>query len=208
MVSRIPPASPAAIMLREEVVEGLRVLAHGVGEARATLDVHPSLLEDSRERLVLLLTAQDLETLDEGQTRVDHDGELPDEDREVLGRNASPELRDGDFLALLLDGRDEDLVAPQEGESGLAALGRLLPGDGLAVACLSLVDERWHGPLLRSHEHRTSDATETHRAPGRAGGRPPVCGVVRPAPRLIMSCSSSGFELAPRAVWRAIWRVR
>ena len=56
-------------MLREEVVEGLGVLAHGVGEGGPALHVHPGLLEDLGEGLVLLLRPQDLQALHEGQTR-------------------------------------------------------------------------------------------------------------------------------------------
>ena len=103
----------------EEVVEGLGVLAHGVGEAGAALDVHAGLLEDLGEGLVLLLAAQDLQALHEGQTGVDHDRELAHEDGEVLGGDAAAELGQGDLLALLLDRGDQDLVAPQERPSRL-----------------------------------------------------------------------------------------
>ena len=100
--------------VREQVVEDLGVLAHGVGEAGAALHVHAGLLEDLGEGLVLLLAAQDLEALHERQTGVDHDRELAGEDGEVLGGHAAAELRQGDLLALLLDRRDQDLVAPQQ----------------------------------------------------------------------------------------------
>src|ERR1044071_6012306 len=59
----------------EEVVEGLGVLPHGVGEGSAAFHVHARLLQDLREGLVLLLAAQDLEALDQGETGVDHDRE-------------------------------------------------------------------------------------------------------------------------------------
>ena len=97
MVSRIPPASPGRDHVGEEVVEDLGVLAHGVGEAGAALDVHPGLLQDLREGLVLLLAAQDLEALHERQAGVDHDRELAGEDREVLGGHAAAELGQGDL---------------------------------------------------------------------------------------------------------------
>ena len=89
MVSRIPPASPAAIMLQNSASNtfGCRFIA-------SASDMPPStsvrVCEDHlREILVLFLIAQDVETLDERQTGVDHHRELPREHGEVLRRHAA-----------------------------------------------------------------------------------------------------------------------
>ena len=81
----------------EEVVEGLGVLAHGVGQAGPALHVHARLLQDLGEVLVLLLGAQDLQALHEGQPGVDHDRELAGEDGQVLGGHAAAELGQRDL---------------------------------------------------------------------------------------------------------------
>ena len=134
----------------EQVVEGLRVLAHGVGEGGAAFHVHARLLEDLGEGLVLLLAAQDLEALDEGQTGVDHDRELAHEDGQVLGGDAASELRQDHLLALLLDGGDQDLVPAQEGHDGFLVLGHALARNRLAVAGLAFPDVSRHQDLLRT----------------------------------------------------------
>src|SRR6185295_13261831 len=98
-----------------------------------------------------------------------------------------------DLLPLLLHGGDEDLVAPQEGHHGFLVLGHALSRDHLPIPGLALPDESRHG-LLLAQSHSVTATLANHRCPGRAVGRPPACGVERPAPRLIMSCSSSGME--------------
>ena len=130
----------------EEVVEGLGVLAHGVGQAGAALHVHAGLLQDLGEGLVVLLAAQDLQALHEGQAGVDHDGELAGEDGEILGGDAAAQLGQGDLLALLLDRGDEDLLAAEQGHDGFLVVGHALAGDGLAFPRLALPDESGHRP--------------------------------------------------------------
>ncbi len=59
MVSRMPPASPAATMFTNSPREGLGVPAEGVGQGVAGLDVEDHLLGDVLQRLVLGLRRQD-----------------------------------------------------------------------------------------------------------------------------------------------------
>ena len=90
-----------------ERVERLRVALHAVGERRAALDVLAHLEDDRGKVLVRLLLAEDLEALHERQPGVDHDGELPGEDRQILGRHALAGLgcaRRGFGLGLRLGG--------------------------------------------------------------------------------------------------------
>jgi hypothetical protein len=107
-----------------EIVEGLGVPPHGVGQRRARLDVLAHLQEDLREALVLLLVREDLEALHQRQSGVDHDGELAGEDRERLGRHPAPDLGEGDLLAALADAGDDDVLAAQGREGDLLGVGR------------------------------------------------------------------------------------
>jgi len=84
------------------------------------------LLEGLGEGLVLLLAAQDLETLHEGKAGVDHHRELPGEDRQILGGHAAAELRQRDLSPLLLDRRDQDLVAAQQCHDRFLVVGHAL----------------------------------------------------------------------------------
>ena len=68
-----------------------------------------------KPRGLVLLASQDLETLDQRQTSVDHDRELADEDRHVLVTDTGPELRKGNLLPLLFDAGDEDLLTAEHG---------------------------------------------------------------------------------------------
>jgi hypothetical protein len=70
--------------------------------------------QDLLKEFVLLLTRQNLETLDERQTGVDHDRELAREDRELLGLHAAAELGHVEFLALLGHFGGSDLLALQQ----------------------------------------------------------------------------------------------
>jgi hypothetical protein len=75
---------------------------------------------------------------------VDHDGELADEDRQVLGGHAAARLGQRDFLALLLDGGDQDVLAAEHRHDGVFVLRDALAGDRLTVLRLALVDECRH----------------------------------------------------------------
>src|SRR5262249_21713772 len=126
-------------------------------------------LEDLREVLVLLLAAQDLQALHEGQAGVDHDRELAREDGQVLRGDAAPELRERYLLALLLDRRDQDLVAAQEGHHRFLVLRVAFPGHHLAVPGLALPDECRHRALL---DQRPEGATSGPLDASAAGLRP------------------------------------
>ena len=101
--------------VREEVVEDLGMLAHRVGEARAGLDVLADLHERALEGLVFLLAAEDLEALHERQTGVDHDRELPGEDRDELRRNLPPNFGTAISFPFSLTAVTIDLLPPQNG---------------------------------------------------------------------------------------------
>src|SRR5204862_4716320 len=110
---------------------------------RAALDVAARGEDDAGEVLVLLLGAEDLEALDEGQARVDHHRELPREDGEVLriDRSRAPlagRLRGG-LLLHGVDLRDEDLLTPERLHRRVNGLGNVLAGDRLPGACSSAV---------------------------------------------------------------------
>jgi hypothetical protein len=118
----------------EELIEDLRVAAHGGGQRRALLHVLPRLAEGLREELVVLLLREDFQTLDEREARVDHHGELAREDRQLLGLDlaALGELGDGHLAPLLLDGGEHHLLAPQELAQRLAVVGHALADHHLA----------------------------------------------------------------------------
>ncbi len=137
--------------VREQRVERLRMLAHRVGQRRAALDVGPRLQDDGGEVLVLLLGAEDLEALHEGQAGVDHHRELPREHREVLRRGLLPQLaglglrrRRGRLLLGRVDPRDEDLLAPERGDRRVHRVGGPLAAHRLSRARPSGVCESRH----------------------------------------------------------------
>ncbi len=117
MRSRIPPVSPASTMLTKSWSKtfGWRAIAAASVEPSSTscrICVRTML-----EVLVLLLLREDLQTLDERQTGVDHDGELAREDGEVFGLDLlapAADLRHGDLAPLLLDRGEHDLLAAQQ----------------------------------------------------------------------------------------------
>ena len=106
------------------------------------LDVLPHLEDDGGKILVRLLLAEDVETLDEGQAGVDHDRELPREDREVLRRHALARLgrvRPGLGLGFSLcrrlgriDACHHDLLAAQRRDSRVHRVGYTLASDRLS----------------------------------------------------------------------------
>ena len=98
------------------------MLLHGVGERGAALDVLTHGEEHFLEVRVVLLASQDLETLDQRQTGVDHDGELTREDRDVLAADASAELGEGNLLPFLLDAGDENLLPPKHRDYGILGI--------------------------------------------------------------------------------------
>jgi hypothetical protein len=67
-----------------QVVKDLGVLFQGVGEGRASLDRRLDVQEDTLELGLLLLRSQDVQALDQRETRVYHSCELAAEYDQVL----------------------------------------------------------------------------------------------------------------------------
>ncbi len=193
-----------------ERVEDLRVPLHRIGERRAALDVGPRLEDDLREVLVLLLVAEDVEALHQRQAGVDHDGELPREDGQVLRVDAAALRLAGRLrLGLRLRGgdlRDEDLVAAERDACRLEGVGDALAAHRFTAACPTGVCEggHWFDSRLSTFDFgfRLSTLTLDSRGYRRTGGLAPGGGAVpgplprpapetTPTPRLIMSISSS-----------------
>ena len=98
----------------EQIIEGRRLPLHRLGQGHARLDVGSHAVDDLGELLVLLLIREDLEALHERQASVEHDGELPGEDRDVLDRDPHRQVwQEGNLLALLLEIGDLNLLAAQ-----------------------------------------------------------------------------------------------
>src|SRR5687767_11867475 len=84
---------------------------HRGSESGAFFNVLSDLQQDLLKILVVLLLCEDLETLDQRQTGVDHHRKLPGEHRQVFRFYflASTYLWDADLAALLFDGRKRNL---------------------------------------------------------------------------------------------------
>ena len=138
--------------VREQRVERLRVLSHGVSERLSAFDVGSRLEDHGREVLVLLLAAENVEALHERQPRVDHHRELPDEHRQVLGRDLLPELPRlrgllGRRLGLRLGRRDprhHDLLAPKGRDGSVHRVGRAFTAHRLSSASASRIGKCRH----------------------------------------------------------------
>src|SRR4051812_42294953 len=88
-----------------EVVKDLGEPTHGVRQRRAAFyrDAHAG--ESALEGHILLVGRKDLEALHQGQAGIDHDGELAEEDCDLLRFYlAAAEFWQGEFFALFLDG--------------------------------------------------------------------------------------------------------
>src|SRR5262249_36712626 len=70
--------------VRIELFKHSRMFGHRIGQRHTGLDVGSRLKNDFLKMLVVLLLAQDLETLHERKSRVQHYRELPCKQREVL----------------------------------------------------------------------------------------------------------------------------
>src|SRR5258708_22420777 len=96
---------PAGLARLDHVdVQGVKYVwraSHGGGERRAAFDLATRVDQDFLEKLVLLLASENLETLHEWKTSVDHDGELAGEDCQFLGLHTTAELGHVEFFALL-----------------------------------------------------------------------------------------------------------
>ena len=82
------------------------------------------------ESRVLLVCRQNFQTLHQRQAGVDHDRELAEENRDVLGLDlAGAERRHDKFLALFPDGARRDAFAPQLAGQRLLVGSNPLAGD-------------------------------------------------------------------------------
>ena len=97
-----------------QIVEDDRILAHGIGQRGATFDRGPDTEQRFLKAGVLLVGAQNFQTLHQRQAGVDHDGELAEEHRHVLDLDlATAKSGQGEFLALLPDAAWRDAFLPE-----------------------------------------------------------------------------------------------
>src|SRR5437867_1998095 len=132
----------------EEVVEDLRVLPERLGKGGAALDLAGDLAGDVAEGLRVALLGQDREALRERQASVDHRGELPCVDGQVLVLDLTADLLDGrDLGRALLDRGGDDAPRAQLRDRGGAIVGLDLAGDqGASRAAAIRVQS--HGAFL------------------------------------------------------------
>src|ERR1043166_8977865 len=97
---------------------------HRGRERRTFFDVLSHLEQGLLKVLVVLLLGQDLETLDQRQTGVDHHGKLARKDRQVfrLDLFAAANLRNADLAALLFNRSQGHLLTPQNLAQGFAII--------------------------------------------------------------------------------------
>ncbi len=189
MVSRIPPVSPASIMLVVRSSKIFGIGAQGIGQSCTALDRSPDAQQSLLENRVLLVVAEDFQTLHQGKTGVNHHRELTEEDGLLLGldRTATDlevEVASG---ALLLDYVCLNTLARQRGAEYLLIFSSALALHLFARSIVSLICKNRHSEPLCS-----PDLKRYLRAPA------PVEDLAKA--RLIISCSSSGFEERNRAV--------
>src|ERR1700720_4338440 len=136
-----------------EVVEGLRMFPHRLGERRAGLDVGAHGMDHRLEGAVLLLIAEDLQALHQRQAGVEHDRELAGEDGDALLADAARDPgQQLDLAPLLADRRDLDLLAPQHGD-------RRRLGVGQQLALLRLTGPRATFPNETGHREAPPDVS-------------------------------------------------
>ncbi len=133
-----------------EIVEGCRVFAHRLGERGPALHILSHLEDDFLKDLVVLLLTEDVEALHQRQAGVDHHRELAGKDREVFRLDATAELRQGDLLAFLLDGGDDDLLATESGDYRIFTVADEDAGlcGAVAVAAFPLITGHLNSSLL------------------------------------------------------------
>src|SRR6185503_4184323 len=125
--------------------------SHRGRECRAFLNVLASLQKDLLEILVLLLLGQDLETLHERQTRVDHHRKLARKHRQVFRLNfpAAANLRNADLATLLLDGSKSHLLASQNLTQRFTIVGDTFADHDLVQSVAPFENIRRHSCKLR-----------------------------------------------------------
>src|SRR5262245_1562009 len=101
---------------------------HRRGEIVALLDFSAYCVDCGCELLVLLSLGENFETLHERNARIDHDGELASENRDVFRCRVSPEFHllqsiQGADTLLLFSIQQRDLLAPEGKRQSLTAVG-------------------------------------------------------------------------------------
>src|SRR5262249_30189256 len=163
-----------------KVVEYLRVLLQRLGERDAAFDVLLDGSDDVAEKLVLGLLAQDVEALDDRQAGVDHGGELPCEDHDVLGLHLGTEARQRDLLvhcALLPhpSGDGLDALTAQAAQHDLMVQRLHLALHHLSLSRFSFPNKDRHRLLLLKVFRRRAAATSGHQRKNRAEPAIGVC---------------------------------
>ena len=117
--------------VRVKRVENFRVFFERGEKGRAFLDILPDLPQHVLEKDVLLLFGQNVDTLHERQTRVDHHRKLAREYGQLLGLDlfAAAELGYRDLAAFFLGLRHDDLLAAKQGTQLVLVGGFLFAGD-------------------------------------------------------------------------------
>src|SRR5260370_21038065 len=87
-----PAVSPRLHHVYVQSVESLGRGAHRGGKRCAAFDLGTCPGKNFLKELIFLLARQDLETLNERQTGVDHDRQLPSEKRKLLGLHTATQL--------------------------------------------------------------------------------------------------------------------
>src|SRR5450830_518947 len=126
--------------------EHLGVLGERVGEADAGLYVGADLADDLGELLVGSLLLEDVQAAQHREAGVDHGGELPREDGEVLGFDAAADLDLADAALDLVEVEDGEALVAQRGGDGGFALAVGLAGGLRASLVDCLVGERGQRP--------------------------------------------------------------
>ena len=125
------------------MVEDFRVPAQRVAECRALLDAGFDVPKDVREMLVVGLPLQDVEALDDGQTRVNHRGEQAREGDDVFLADSRADLK-FERLDLFLDPRRLQLLRAQALIDRVLGLGLHETFADLAGPCARFPDEFRH----------------------------------------------------------------
>ena len=133
-----------------EVIEYFGIEAHGIGESGAAFDGGPHAIERLLEVGVLLVGSENFKTLHQRQAGIDHDGELPEEHRDVLGLDlGASESWHREFFALLADGPGRNAFAPECRGQGLFVGSYALSLHFFAIIGLSRKCENRHGSSPR-----------------------------------------------------------
>src|SRR5208283_1098250 len=107
-----------------ERVKDFGVGLHGSRQCTAAFDGSPRAGQDLLKGLVFLLGREDFETLHQRETGIDHHGELPREDRELLWFYTPAKGGQVKFLTLLGHFGGRDLLAAQQALQFVLVAGR------------------------------------------------------------------------------------